>query len=351
MRKLKIAAIFLIFTLLLSGLTVEGLIHNIDWNNSEIVLQTGDDDFYFVHLTDTHIRHKLFDRNQVTTKILKSVIEEVTSFSPKPAFIVITGDLCEWAGSDPFGALNCKAFVSCFYENDNQLYADSEFTIPVYTTPGNHDYCITRNLKNYHTYIDKNHVEDDDRYIVTHGDVSLFFMDSGPNYYDNPFDWLEVLGDGLYDDDIEWLEEELIQCESMHKIILMHHPAISDRNKQGEMREVIARNRIEFVELCENYDVELVLTGHTHSAIIYDCDENKYSELPLNCSEYSTLYVQSDDCKEGVHFRNITIIGDDIWLESSEELDVGISLIKHRSYQFTERFFYLFSKLLGERHI
>lgn len=347
MRKLKIGAIFFIFTLLFSALTVGGLTDSIDSNERAIVSQLGDDDFYFVQLADTHIRHKLFDRNQVTTKILKSVIEEVTSFSPKPVFIVITGDLCEWAGSDPFGALNCKAFVSCFFENDNQLYADSEFSIPVYTTPGNHDYCITRNLKNYHTYIDKNHFEDDDRYIVTHGDVSLFFMDSGPNYYDNPFDWLEVLGDGLYDDDIEWLEDELIQYESAHKIILMHHPAISDRNKQGEMREVIARNRIEFVELCENYDVELVLTGHTHSAQVYDCDENKYSELPLNCSEYSTLYVQSDDCKEGVHFRNITIIGGDIWLESSEELDVGISLVKHRNYQFTERFFYLLSRLLG----
>lgn len=347
MRKLKIGAIFFIFTLLFSGLTVGGLTDSIDSNERAIVSQLGDDDFYFVQLTDTHIRHKLFDRNKVTTKILKSVIGEVTSFSPKPVFIVITGDLCEWAGSDPFGALNCKAFVSCFYENDNQLYADSEFTIPVYTTPGNHDYCITRNLKNYHTYIDKNHVENDDRYIVTHGDVSLFFMDSGPNYYDNPFDWLDVLGDGLYDDDIEWLEEELIQCESTHKIILMHHPAVSDRNNKGEMECVIARNRIEFVELCENYDVELVLTGHTHSAQVYDCDENKYNELPLNCSEYSTLYVQSDDCKEGVHFRNITSIGDDIWLESSEELDVGISLIKHRSIQFTERFFYLLSRLLG----
>jgi len=347
MRKLKIVTIFFIFTLLFSGLTVEGLIHKIDWNNTEIVLQTGDDDFYFVQLTDTHIRHKLFDRNQVTTKILKSVIEEVTSFSPKPAFVVITGDLVEWGGGMASGALNCQTFVSCLYEENDQLYLDEDHSIPVYTTPGNHDYCFERNLKNYHKYIDKKHIEGDDRYVITYGDVSLFFMDSGPNYYDNPFDWLEILGDGLYDDDIEWLEEELIQCESTHKIILMHHPAISDRNKQGEMRDVIARNRIEFVELCEDYNVELVLTGHTHSARVYDCDENKYSELPLNCSEYSTLYVQSDDCKEGVHFRNITIIGDDIWLESSGELDVEISHVKHRGIQFTERFFYLFSRILG----
>ena len=178
-------------------------------------------DFYFVHLTDTHIKHKLYDIKENTKVRLLTVIEHVISFEKKPAFIVITGDLTEWGGGGVTGALNCIAFANCFYEKDRQLYADENFSIPVYTTPGNHDYCFNRNLKNYHRFIDKNHVDEKDRYIVTHGNVSLFFMDSGPNYYSNIFILFEWHGMGLCNCDIKWLDEKLSLCDSTFKIVLM----------------------------------------------------------------------------------------------------------------------------------
>jgi len=310
MRKFKF------FTLIIIGILIIGTISVAGINQSNLEIENNlYDDFYFVQLTDTHIRHKIVDIFESTTERLTTVLEKINSFENPPAFVVITGDLCEWAGSDPTGALNAQAFVSCFYEEDDQLYADSELTIPIYTTPGNHDYVITRNLKNYHNYIDKNHIEDEDRYIVTYGDVSLFFMDSGPNYYSNPLIIFEWHGEGLYDDDIEWLDEELSNCKSTHKIVLMHHPAV------GEDQDLFIRNRKAFVELCESYEVDLVLAGHTHSDKVYDYDLNKYDEHPINCSKYSTLYVQSDDCREGIHFRNISIRGNDIWIEGNEELE------------------------------
>ena len=101
----------------------------------------------------------------------------------------------------------------------------------------------------------------------------------------------------------------------------MHHPVINKRNKQGEMTEVIAYNRERFIELCESYNVELVLTGHTHEAIVFNSKEKIFDELPINCSEFNTLFVQSDDCKQGLHYRNVTISGNDVWLEKSEELN------------------------------
>ena len=151
-------------TLLIGTISVAG----INQSNS-FVEKNSLDDFYFVQLTDTHIRHKIFDLFETTTDRLKTVVEEIVSFDSPPAFVVITGDLCEWAGSDFTGALNAQAVISCFYEMGDQLYADPGFTIPVYTTPGNHDYVYTRDLTNYHTYIDKNHIEDQDRYVVTYG--------------------------------------------------------------------------------------------------------------------------------------------------------------------------------------
>ena len=208
MHKLK----YYIFLSLLSLLFISvsgsiGEIHEQSINEREIIISSSQpshhhtiNDFYFVHITDTHIMHKLYDSEEVTTTIFKTAVETITSFSDKPAFVVITGDLVEWGGGGPSGALNYQALVDCLYENNDQFFADAAYTIPVYTTPGNHDYNFNRNLNNYHRLIDSVHVTDHDRYIITYNDVSLFFMDSGPNYYANPAKWFHVLGDGLYDE-------------------------------------------------------------------------------------------------------------------------------------------------------
>jgi len=330
MKNLQIISLLLFFILLTSSLAVGGLSKKsfvYQENNNLIQGETkanqANDDFYFVQITDTHVLNKLFDANEISVKRFRGVLNRVCSFSVKPAFVVVTGDLTEWGGSGVSGALNCQAFVSCLYKKDEQLYADANFSIPVYTTPGNHDYCFNRNLKNYHTYIDTNHIEYQDRYVVTYGANSLFFMDSGPNYYSDIsilFDWH---GEGLFNDDIEWLENELSSCQSTNKIILMHHPAV------GEEDDLFINNRTEFVELCETYDVEIVLAGHTHRSRVYDNDLNEYTELPLNCSQYPTLYVQTDDCKESVHYRNISIINNDVWLEGC--MDAGVSSVTYYS--------------------
>ena len=322
MKKLKFQLIIVITLFTFLWNSIAAVAFN---QNSEIKISLkNNDDYYFVHLTDTHIRHRLFDIYGTTKERLTTVIEHAVSFENKPAFIVITGDLTEWAGSGISGALNSIAFASCFNENDNQLFADANFTIPVYTTPGNHDYCYNRNLKNYHRFIDKNHIGVKDRYNITYGDITLFFMDSGPNYYLNPLTWTDICGDGLYDCDINWLEDELSSCTSAKKIVLMHHPAIN-RRKNGRMGGVIIRNREEFIELCNTNNVDIVLAGHTHNSRVYDSDEVLYDGYPINSSQYSTLYVQSDDCKQSIHYRNISIQGDDIWIEESIELDIPSS--------------------------
>jgi len=262
-----------------------------------------DNDFYFVQFTDTHVMHRLFDWKEVSKNKLQSVLDHVSSFEKKPAFIVITGDLTNWGGGILSGALNCLAFASCFYKNDDQLYADADYSIPVYTAPGNHEYIYTRNLMNYHRFIENN-----DRYIVNYSNMSLFFINSGPSYHDG--------GAGLYDCDMDWLEGALQNCSSHIKIVLMHHPAVYFRNDEGRMRDVIVQNREAFVNACENHSVDLVLTGHTHESRVFDGDENSYDEnMSFNCSLYPALFVQTTDCSEhGVHYRNVSIIGNDVWL-------------------------------------
>ncbi|HHH80012.1 MAG TPA: hypothetical protein ENL13_03825, partial [Thermoplasmatales archaeon] len=269
-------------------------------------------------LTDTHVMNKMFDRSEVDKNRLQTVLTHITYFTRKPAFVVVTGDLVEW-GSGLGGALNYRAFKECFYEKDDQLYADPDYTIPVYTTPGNHDYFWSRTLLNYHRFVDHNHIKENDRYTVTFGDTTLFFLDSGHNeinYEAKPMDWIYVLGSGLSVRDLEWLDESLNSCTSRHKIVLMHHPAVN----WGKY-DVISHNRQSFISICEGYNVDLVLAGHTHAARVFESNGTFYPNdvLPLNCSLYPTLYVQTDAIKEGYYYRNITISGNDVWLEPCEQ--------------------------------
>jgi 3',5'-cyclic AMP phosphodiesterase CpdA len=234
--------------------------------------------------------------------------------------VVITGDLVEW-GEGFFGALNYYSFIQCFYKNNTQLCADKNCSIPVYFTPGNHDYYPYRELCNYHLFVDRIHIKDNDRYVITYENLSLFFMDSGPNSYAKPSDWANSLSIGFTHRDIIWLDERLSNCTTNHKIVLMHHPAINIRNENGELYDVFIHNREMFIELCKKYDVDAVLAGHTHEARVFDAEEHLYENLPINSSNYPTLFVQSDDCKEGVHYRNISIVGNDIWIEQSQEIN------------------------------
>jgi len=274
------------------------------------------DDFYFVQITDTHVMHKLFDRGENQNRF-KTVIEHIKSFTKKPAFIVITGDLVEW-GSGLSGALNFKAFLECLYKKDGQLYTDEDGLIPVYTVPGNHDYRWFGALTNYHRLVDRNHILDGDKYVITHENLTLFFMDSGHDYILRPRGWIHVMGSGLtYWFDVSWLEDELSSCNSPHKIVLMHYPAIN----WGKY-DTFVRNKDIFIQVCEGYDVDLVLAGHTHASRVFDKDKNFYENnmLPFNCSNYPTLYVQTNACKEGCFYRNITISGDDICLNPCEHI-------------------------------
>jgi len=165
----------------------------------------------------------------------------------------------------------------------------------------------------------------------------LYFMDSGPNYYSDPKIIFEWHGEGLDDDDILWLEDELLNCTTSNKIVLMHHPAV------GEAQDLFIKNKDSFVQLCENNNVDIVLAGHTHNDKIYDYDLNKYDNRPLNCSNYSTLYVQSDDCKEGMHYRNISFINEHFFIGESVELSNTVD-IKSESYVYENIYFNVLEK-------
>ena len=256
--------------------------------------------FSFVHITDPHILCQSNNSNNSRKNELKSVLDYVISFEPKPSFIVLTGDLVA-VGSGLAGALNYKEFLSCFYEKNNQIFASSDYTIPVYTCPGNHDYRYKKTIDNYHKYISNK-----DKYVLIYGNLCLIFLDSG---YDVTLDPMP-LGSGLSDSDILWLEEKLTQYSNYDKIILLHHPIFNWGNNG-----VISQNRLKFVELCDTFNVEFVLSGHTHSDEIMNKNKNYGFVCPINCDEYDTLYVQTESTFQYLGYRNISIKNGEIWIE------------------------------------
>jgi 3',5'-cyclic AMP phosphodiesterase CpdA len=167
MKKLKLQVVisFLIF-FMISGVVVAGSVQNqkdipaISKNKNQ-----GSSDFYFIQISDTHVVHKLYDHNETRKHWLISLLENISSFDTSPAFVVITGDLVEW-GEGFFGALNYYAFMDCFYKNTAQFYADKNCSIPVYFTPGNHDYYPNRHLYNYHFFVARTHINDNDCYEI-----------------------------------------------------------------------------------------------------------------------------------------------------------------------------------------
>ena len=136
--------IIVIISIISSSISVSSFkINDADTKKNE------NDGFYFVQITDTHVMNKQFDKYEEYKQNFMRALEEINSFKIKPAFVTITGDLVEWGGSDTTGASNYKTLMSCIYQKDDQLFADSGLTIPIYTTPGNHDYMWENSLKNY----------------------------------------------------------------------------------------------------------------------------------------------------------------------------------------------------------
>jgi hypothetical protein len=41
----------------------------------------------------------------------------------------------------------------------------------------------------------------------------------------------------------------------------------------------------------------------------------------LNTSTYPPLFVQSDDHKQSIHYRNTSFVGNDIWIEQNHEVN------------------------------
>ncbi|RKX50988.1 MAG: hypothetical protein DRP25_04900, partial [Thermotoga sp.] len=235
-------------------------------------------DFSFAHITDAHFGEphlknplKMKERVDRTT----NAITQIKDIKPKPQpdFVLVTGDLVD---------CNKEEYFSKF----NDVFRD----VTYYVVPGNHDRRTSLLSGNDHLEKYEKCIQSSTNFNFYHKGYNFIGLDSGADYdhWTNPDFTPE--GSGLE-------EFQLTKLESFDKttpkIIFMHHPVINGVNdgsgsppvnnictEHGGNDECIASNRCRFIEYCTDYNVQLVLTGHTHKSYCAQVSNTRFIQTP-----------------------------------------------------------------------
>lgn len=261
--------------------------------------------FSFVHIADVHIGGNSLDWSEEESYCnFALTLEKINTLDPKPAFVLISGDNVEYSKTEWFTTFT--SFIDTFTRGSG---------IPVYFVPGNHDRYTWYGapvsgflgfgddmLRNYHqrtySYLENlgvkpliaNFESRYDNFSFEYQNYLFIGLDSGEDF---PLDleagdWQKVNlkdlgpeGNGLADAQIFALTRFE---KGQKKIIFMHHPVFTGRKDQGERTgetyedAAIANFRDPFLTYCKLYNVQLVLSGHTHQNHNFDAEGSQIEE-------------------------------------------------------------------------
>jgi 3',5'-cyclic AMP phosphodiesterase CpdA len=260
--------------------------------------------FTFIHLSDLHVCNFPFEDSDTNAQYFQCCIKEFVKLDPKPAFVVVSGDVSNIGNLPPDGMY--PTFTQYLFPPSQtnpgigDYFIDSAMTIPIYFVPGNHEYWTALEnppvsndtLKYYSEYL----IPDTD-YVVTTNLAVVVFLRSGS---DSTLTIENKKGRGLTDEQIAFLRTALNENSGKRKIIVMHHPGVnaigtnSDGTPYtGEINtpedNSIAVNRDIFLNICDSNHVDVVLCGHEHQNVV----ANRAGQvIPENGSD-STRYVQT----------------------------------------------------------
>jgi predicted MPP superfamily phosphohydrolase len=258
--------------------------------NSVQIIPHFKDDFYFIHITDTHIPTHLYCRDegyeQDSTEFegLRAVIEDINLINP--AFVLHTGDLINEGELEDY-------LYNRYYTKAKRVL--SEFEVPLYLVPGNHDlggwsdtpmsdgtarrdwwrFFGWKHLNNP-SGINPQYTQD---YSFRYGNCHLIGLEAYINYDRWRSDTYG--GESFISQQLDWLQQDLNDVDdSLLKILFYHFDFNGDLNL-GEL------------------GVDLALWGHTHG--------NSYTpgEYPIS--------ISTEACSDGRRaYRLIRVKGDSI---------------------------------------
>lgn len=195
----------------------------------------------FIHITDSHLvnaNQKMF--NIPIREVHLHIIAEIYKLKDEIEFLLHTGDISNDGSKES-------------YENAKDLF--SNFEIPVYWLPGNHDdlnevnnFCNDKNIK-----CEKSFISNDITYILLNS-VSL-----APDGRNRNRGFLST-------EQLEFLNEQINKSKLYPVVIALHHPPIKSETWKDER---MLENTEEFFSIINQFNNEkLVLYGHQHQAQI-----------------------------------------------------------------------------------
>jgi 3',5'-cyclic AMP phosphodiesterase CpdA len=261
--------------------------------------------FTFVNISDLHVSDIPFPNSDTNAQYFQCYIKEFANLNPKPAFVIASGDISNVGNLTPDGlypTLTQYLFPPTITNPAiGDYFIDSAQTIPIYFTPGNHEYWaaflnqipISNDTLTYYT----KYIAPDTDYAITTNIAVIVFLRSGSDVYSSP---TNVEGNGLSNEQCSWLRNILSINSSKRKIIVMHHPAVNvaGTNSDGTSftgvisdtaDNSIINNRTNFLNICDSNHVDIVLCGHEHQNVVANRIGNVISE---NWPD-STRYVQT----------------------------------------------------------
>lgn len=263
--------------------TASGGIEDITKNAVQVIPQEKED-FYFVHITDTHLPthyfyedpESVYDTSEMND--LREVIRDINLM--RPEFVLITGDFINEGELEDFE--NRRNHT----KSQRLLY---EFEVPVYLLPGNHDlggwdatpppqgtarnewwrffgwqWLKPNSGELYYTQ----------DYSFDYGAVHFVGMESYVNYDGYLFN---IYGDESFiPTQLQWLEDDLLNASENQSSVLFYHYDFS--------------NQINLSEL----GADMALWGHIHS------NSGSISSTPYNLATESV-------CDENTAYRVINV--------------------------------------------
>ncbi len=277
----------------------------------------------FIHITDMHVSNATSYVNgcDLNGQLAHCYFNEFANLNPKPAFVIATGDISNIGNQSAFGFY--PVLTQYLYPGQmtnpgpGAYFIDSALTIPIYFTPGNHEYytTLTPPLSSSITYYSI-FVSPDSDYMVTTDYAVLICMRSGqdamrPVWQDPNVFTLE--GSGLSNAQCIWLRNKLSLAGNKRKIIAMHHPIVNvhGTNSDGtpntgtiwdDADGSVLNNRNTFMNICDSNQVDIVLGGHIHQNVVASRAGNVVSENWTG----GTRYIQTSAAQYHA-YREITV--------------------------------------------
>ena len=209
--------------------------------------------FYFVQLTDIHIYcpDDVVAPSFAATNVVKNLLatlEEINGFDPKPAFVVITGDLVHDSKVAQF---------ELFKETMESL----DSNIPTHYTLGNHDGFLPASYSE--VFPDR-----ENYYSFIQGGVRFLVL----NNAESGMSWPTSME--LKNDQYAWAYSEL--QKGTPSVILMHFPLIARNGEEvGKLREQLFGLAKKFK------NIKLICSGHWHQNHMSECQYLGINPIPL----------------------------------------------------------------------